>query len=59
MSISNLTIRTSISLDKSVHELALEDSKLLLGRENLSGYVSYLVTKAHNRKIEKGSDSIK
>ena len=29
MSSSNLTIRTSISLDKSVYDSGLEDSKLL------------------------------
>ena len=39
--------RINISITKETHEKAREQSVLVLGQENISGYFSYLINKEH------------
>jgi len=36
----------NISLSKETKEKGIQDSKIVLGKKNLSGYISYLINKA-------------
>ena len=40
----------TFSMSKEVYQIAKEDALHYLGKENASGYVSYLITKARREK---------
>ena len=46
-------INTVLSLSPEIKEMAQKDSIEILGSENLTGYVTYLINKENKNKAEK------
>ena len=46
------TKKVTVSMTEETKQKAVEDSVFVLGTENISGYISYLINKAH-KEVQK------
>lgn len=48
-----MVVKTSVSLPPEIYKYVLDDSKLMFGKNNVSGYVAYLINKEHEKQVKK------